>query len=126
MVTINLLPWRQLARVKKRRQKIIMGLLVMVLLAICWIYFPEKKPIAALPPPLISTIEPCEQIVGQMKLIGYLRGSSGWWGILLMPNGKTQEVEVNTIIDCGARVTNIDARRVTFSLHHKTIYSISR
>lgn len=130
MLVINLLPWRQAARIKKRRRYILFAGVAMVVLlfGIGLFAVPWHRDVKS----IVSTVSQksnndvdiqYQQILKHMKFVGYVREPRRTWGLLLMANGQTIDVHVGSAVGSdGVKVTNINDQQVVFILPNKHIF----
>lgn len=98
MVEINLLPWRQSLRSQKKKTRWLFGGvtgIIFLLIAIgCYVVFIQQT--ANKQQPVLAEKNNDNVFLQQIKFIGYLHQEQRKWGIVLLPNGKTQEVQTGT------------------------------
>lgn len=116
MVEINLLPWRQYARAKKRgQQKILaLGVILCSLIFCVSLYGFFKRPTLVAPPNNFSARqrqssnqESLLQLGQKIKFVGYLRQAARIWGIVVLPDGEVRDVQAGSILVKNVRVESV-------------------
>lgn len=126
MREINLLAWREQARVRLRG-RIRVGLAATGFLILCIMIFiycrhAQSPPIAQHANTASIAAEKTAQIdlqLRQLKFAGYLHQDNRSWGLIILPNGKMRDVRVGSVLDIGhARVLSVSDSQIVLQLEN--------
>jgi hypothetical protein len=129
MIEINLLPWREHQRRRQLQNKIILcGFFVVLLLAAlgCYRYWqPRSVIVSVFAPPAIPVVEKWQGDLQQIRFIGFVHQQKRIWALLLLPDGKTADVQVGGIVMNKVRVAAINEQHVVFALPNHQFFTVS-
>jgi hypothetical protein len=125
MIEINLLPWREHQRLRQLQRKgMLCGLVMTVLLAGagCFRYWQSRNVSV---PAAIPVIDQWQSDLQQVRFVGFLHQQKRIWALILLPDGKTVDVQVGSIVMDGGRVTAINEKNVVFGLPNHQVFALS-
>jgi hypothetical protein len=129
MIEINLLPWREHQRRHQLQNKIILCVFFVVLLLVAaggyWYWRSCCVSVSVPAPVIIPVVEQWQSDLQQIRFIGFVHQESRIWALLLLPDGKTVEVQVGSFVMGGARVTAINEKQVVFALPHQQFFTVT-
>jgi hypothetical protein len=130
MTTINLLPWRERLRTQRMQIKLRLYGFGMLLFCIAvgvglfW-FLPVTTQAAVMPDP-ISVVDKVKSDLQKVRFVGYVHQQHRTWGLLLLPDGKTEDVQVGAVVgNDGARVRSIDEKHLVFMLPNHSRYTLT-
>jgi hypothetical protein len=132
MVEINLLPWREYARAKKRSlQKfmlsasICLGVILLVVSVIIFRHFsldsPPQNPLADAPQ---SEDAQFIQQIQKIKFIGFLQQGHRQLGIVKLDTGEIRDVKIGSLIRENVLVTGLTAAEIILQVSDNTSLKI--
>lgn len=135
MVEINLLPWRDIARAKKKKYKIIFCISLLSFSFIIWMfnYFHEsyqsdvamqsKKDFSK----ETSQSDDHAREIQKLKFVGFISQGDQFWGLLMLPNGQTRDVQSGSFIhDIEASVKSINENNMVLMFKNQEEQTIQR
>jgi uncharacterized SAM-binding protein YcdF (DUF218 family) len=129
MVDINLLPWREYARMRMQaRCRVLAGIVILLLLIFAGLYFFfQRAPVNISQPVAIVPITHDESFLQlkKIKYIGYFQRNHHLSGIILLPGGKTLSVETGSQVPGNSQVKSITPSTILLTYHSATL-KISR
>jgi hypothetical protein len=128
MMTINLLPWRDHLRARRLRKKMLargMGIFLLCMAGSGFFWHQPRVPLPEVVPASLPLTDTTESDLQKMRFVGYVHQQSRTWGLLLLPNGKTEDVQLGmTVGHDGARVSAIEEKHIIFVLPNHTFYTL--
>jgi hypothetical protein len=123
MTEINLLPWREQARVRRKKVSVVFFVFAFVaVLLMARFYFREDTPLPVSAPAAVDDkkSERLEAQLKKLKFAGFLQENNRSWGLIMLPDGKTHDVRVGTVLAIGhARVLSITADDIVLQLENQ-------
>ncbi len=124
---MNLLPWRQMQRARRRRWQQGLGLLgvTLVLLGVVasrYITLPLSTP------PASDAALQRTALLGtwhRIRFVGYVQAGTDIWGIIVLPDGQTVDVRAGDTVLGTARVQQVSATQLVLQLPEHTQYVFS-
>ena len=126
MIAINLLPWRDHRRLRQAlRNKLITGagVVLIVLMLAVWYWHSQPSPVVIRVPSPVSVIETLPGELQQIHFVGYVHAEAQIWGLLVLPNGKTEAVQVGTQA-AAMQVKSIDEKHLILLLSNHQSYTL--
>ena len=129
MITMNLLPWRDHLRAQQMQKKLRwcgFGVLLFCIAVGVGLFgfLPMTTRPTTMPDP-VPVFDKVRSDLQKIRFVGYVHQERRTWGLLLLPNGKTEAVQVGAAVGHdGARVSSIDEKHLVFTFPNHKLYTL--